>query len=125
MPADSARVGDPEREHVAAALAAHVGAGGLSLSEFDERVRAAYAATTVGDLRELLDDLPRVPPAVAARPRSPWHSWALTAVICLTIWAATSLAVGEMEAFWPGWVIGPWGAVLMLRHVLAREEACS
>ena len=30
-----------------------------------------------------------------------------------TIWAVTSLASWEFHYFWPIWVIGPWGAVLL------------
>ena len=33
--------------------------------------------------------------------------------IVLAIWAATSLATWEFLYFWPVWVIGPWGAVLL------------
>jgi hypothetical protein len=42
-----------------------------------------------------------------------WASWLSTAVIVVTIWAATSLAAGEWLYPWPIWVIGPWGAVLL------------
>jgi hypothetical protein len=44
---------------------------------------------------------------------SSWRSWLTTALIVLTIWAATSLASWELHYFWPIWVIGPWGAVLL------------
>ena len=44
-----------------------------------------------------------------------WRSWASTAAIVLTIWAVTSLANWEFLYFWPIWVIGPWGAVLLAR----------
>jgi hypothetical protein len=44
-----------------------------------------------------------------------WGSWLSTALIVITIWAATSLASGEWLYFWPIWVVGPWGAVLLAR----------
>jgi hypothetical protein len=44
-------------------------------------------------------------------------SWLSTAAIVLTIWAATSLAAGSLIYFWPVWVIGPWGAVLLVQHL--------
>ena len=37
-----------------------------------------------------------------------------TALLVTTIWLLTSLA-GGVHAFWPIWVIGPWGAVLLAR----------
>jgi uncharacterized protein DUF1707 len=43
--------------------------------------------------------------------------WLSTAAIVLVIWAATSLAAGSLIYFWPVWVIGPWGAMLLVQHV--------
>jgi hypothetical protein len=49
--------------------------------------------------------------------RAAWGSWLTTALIVLTIWAATSLAAGDWLYPWPVWVIGPWGAVLLVSSV--------
>ena len=132
------RVGDQERERVAGLLGEHVGAGRLALSEFDERVRSAYAATTRGELAELLADLPgprRGGDAPAPRPvhergrghrvalAAVWSSWLAAGVICLMIWAMVSLAQGEAGYFWPIWVIGPWGAMLLFGTVTGNR-AC-
>jgi hypothetical protein len=46
-----------------------------------------------------------------------WRSWASTALIVLSIWAVTSLASWELLYFWPIWVIGPWGAILLAQSV--------
>jgi hypothetical protein len=46
-----------------------------------------------------------------------WRAWLTTSLIVLTIWAATSLASWEFHYFWPIWVIGPWGAVLLAQTV--------
>jgi Domain of unknown function (DUF1707) len=54
--------------------------------------------------------------------RSAWRSWLTTALIVLTIWAATSLAAWEFLYFWPVWVIGPWGAVLLARTLTGAGE---
>ena len=54
-----------------------------------------------------------------ADPQS-WRAWATTSVIVLAIWAATSLANWELHYFWPIWVIGPWGAVLLARTLTGR-----
>jgi hypothetical protein len=56
--ADAMRASDEDREKVVRALQEQVGAGRLTLAEFDERSTAAYAATTIGDLRKLTADLP-------------------------------------------------------------------
>jgi hypothetical protein len=52
------RAADVDRESVSAALTEHLASGRLSLEEFDERVRRAHTATTLGELRALLADLP-------------------------------------------------------------------
>ena len=103
----------------------------MSLPEFEERVSSAYAAQTLADLDTLLADLPTVrsapsrvvEPAGRASRGGPWAAWLTTAVICLTIWAATSLAAGAWLYFWPLWVIGPWGAVIVSRLVADRGYA--
>jgi hypothetical protein len=33
----------------------------------------------------------------------------------VTIWAITSIASASFLYFWPIWVIGPWGAILLSR----------
>jgi hypothetical protein len=52
------RASDGERQAVADRLNTAVGEGRLTLSEFTERVGAAYAARTVGELEVLVQDLP-------------------------------------------------------------------
>lgn len=118
--------------------------GRLTLTEYDERLRQAYAARTYGQLDGILDDLPTaVPPQrsqvaqvspagpadggpqpdAAAQPRKglpawivvTWGSWLTSSLICWTIWLATGADVYP----WPVWVSGPWGAVLLGRTLLA------
>lgn len=55
---DSMRASDDDRQRVVDALQQQAGEGRLTLAEFDERSAAAYAATTLGDLRKLTKDLP-------------------------------------------------------------------
>jgi hypothetical protein len=40
----------------------------------------------------------------------------------VTIWAATSLAAWEFHYFWPIWVIGPWGAVLLAQTLTRGRD---
>ena len=92
-------IGDAEREQVAAALGEHFAAGRLPTSEFETRLDVVYAARTREELGDVLVDLPAVePPRLRTRapedspvPRAAWTPWALTAAICLLVWAATSL----------------------------------
>jgi hypothetical protein len=49
--------------------------------------------------------------------RVAWGSWLSTALIVTTIWLITSLSSGAFLYFWPIWVIGPWGAVLLAQTV--------
>jgi hypothetical protein len=141
------RAGDADRAAVADVLGRHMSAGRLTLEEFDERLTRAYAAKTFGELDELTADLPaldrpgredrRTTPAPASSPasvcrpgssphgndiRSAWRGWLTTALIVLTVWATTSLASWELHYFWPIWVIGPWGAVLLARTVTGGRE---
>jgi Domain of unknown function (DUF1707) len=140
MPEPHLRAADSDRAAVAAALGEHMSAGRLTLAEYDERVARAYAAKTYGDLAELSADLPalggtRSPVAPSPAPArhsahphagacggmggrgpdasSAWRAWLTTALIVLTVWGATSIAASELIYFWPIWVIGPWGAVLL------------
>jgi hypothetical protein len=125
----SIRASDEDRQRVVDQLGEHHVAGRLDQAEFDDRMRAAYTAKTLGDLALLMHDLPHVPPeakpaqaADARRARTnamrgAFASWASTAVLVLVIWLATSVATGHMTYFWPFWVVGPWGAILLFRAV--------
>ena len=59
------RIGDADREAAAARLREHYAQGRLTLEEFNQRLDAAFAATTQSQLNALTRDLPRVavPPA--------------------------------------------------------------
>ena len=138
MPEPHLRAADADRAAVATLLGEQMSAGRLTVAEYDERLARAYAARTYGELEALTADLPR--PTAQARPdtrgavhRVPacgwsggasremaWRNWAVTAVIVLTVWTATVIGSGEFRYFWPIWVIGPWGAVL-LAQTLGRR----
>ncbi len=122
------RASDQDRERVVRLLGEHMSAGRLSLTEFEERVTVAYAATHLADLNPLTVDLPAIqarpttPTARARRTqtwldlrRGPWGSWLFVGAICLVIWLMTSVASREVLYFWPIWVIGPWGVAILSR----------
>jgi hypothetical protein len=57
------RASDADRDHITARLREHFAAGRLTSDELDERVSAALKAKTLGDLRQLMTDLPEPVPA--------------------------------------------------------------
>jgi hypothetical protein len=154
------RAADADRQFVAERLRDALNEGRLSLGEYDDRLKEAYAARTYGDLDRLLGDLPTVasqqhsqvapaspagpvaapqpapapmgappPPPGTGRPMARWlvtvwSAWAAAVFINIVIWLLVSLSTGELAYFWPMWVAGPWGAVLLALSVsgLAKGE---
>ncbi len=58
---DPIRASDVDRDAVVSMLREAYTAGRLTIDEFDERMAAAYASKTWGDLRQLTIDLPSQP----------------------------------------------------------------
>jgi hypothetical protein len=98
----SIRVSDAERDVVARSLTANAAEGRLSLDELEERLAAAYAAKTYGELEPLLADLPESkppdrpsPPAAGGpeprpgRRRHGLSAYALANVASWGIWGVT------------------------------------
>jgi hypothetical protein len=54
------RASDDDRERTVSLLREHHAAGRLTLDEFNERLDKAYAAKTLGELDELMSDLPAI-----------------------------------------------------------------
>ncbi|MFD1147986.1 DUF1707 SHOCT-like domain-containing protein [Saccharothrix hoggarensis] len=118
------RAADRDRAAVAAELSRAHTEGRLTLSEFDERTRAAYEARTYAELTALTADLPRVSPEPVKRrvdgvTKVVTGAWFAASAINFLIWGVISLAVGEALHPWWIWVAGPWGLVLLAAH-LAR-----
>jgi hypothetical protein len=130
----SIRAGNADREQVVAQLNAAFAEGRLDVSELDERVKAAYAAKTLGELVPLTADLPvSQPPArrsapPARRPENrPEHAggsaaanrWAPVGgtfglfLLNVVIWGAVSLGNGHPVYFWPIWVAIPFALALI------------
>jgi len=66
----SLRIGDRERDAVAAELQEHFAHGRLSLEEFNQRLDAVFAAKTQHDLSQITSDLPHVRSGGAPLPSS-------------------------------------------------------
>jgi uncharacterized membrane protein YccC len=112
--ADSSRlrVADSDREQLAAELREHLVAGRLTPEEFEERVGAAYRASTRAELDALREDLPMSPAVLRnelagrrahlRRRLLQEGGGGLTAsLVCVAIW----LLSGANGSFWPAWVI--------------------
>ncbi|MEV4638275.1 DUF1707 domain-containing protein [Actinoplanes sp. NPDC049548] len=136
MGRDEMRAADADRQAVADQLRVALEEGRLELHEYDERLQRAYAAKTYGDLAGLLTDLPAATvPAPRPAPDAAllvtasdgeltrrwlaevWGSWVSVVGITVAIWAVTCLATGGLTYFWPVWVAGPWGLVLVFATV--------
>ncbi|WP_280338574.1 DUF1707 SHOCT-like domain-containing protein [Nocardia neocaledoniensis] len=127
------RASDAERNAIVAQLGTHLADGRLDLAEYDQRVAKVYATATRDELAVVLSDLPQLttPHGAAPAPAKPkripvWQrieagSWLGVSVIVLVIWGLISLTAGELTYFWPMWVIGPWGAVLLFRVITGWE----
>jgi len=129
------RASDSDREAVAQQLRDHYAAGRITLDEFDERTTTTYAAKTFGDLDGLLVDLPStevvpVPAAHVPAPSNasgpdrvdrfrasvaPFSSWIVVALVMNLIWLGGTDNQGHHGAYWPIWVIGPWGVMMVMR----------
>ncbi|HTX27160.1 MAG TPA: DUF1707 domain-containing protein [Streptosporangiaceae bacterium] len=127
------RASDEDREWTAAALGAHFAAGRLTLEEFQERLDRAYAAKTLGELADLMTDLPaadvsplrrrpggdpplpapRAPGTVQARDGSLgpfWRLWFAVTIGVFVLWLVS------------GPIAGPWFflAVIALAFLMLR-----
>ncbi len=122
------RAGDEDRDRTVSLIREAFAEGRLTNDEFQERMEQAQQARTFGALAALITDLPAVSPppsastssAVAAPAdesnwRKGWGSWLGVSVIVNVIWAATWIShPSQVPYYWPIWVMGPWGAVMLI-----------
>ena len=128
------RASDADRDAVAAELREAFAEGRLTQDEFEARLDQVHAARTYGDLSPITADLPApttpVPAvrddAVARRSRTlraGWASWLGVAVMVNIIWFASWAAGGESPSYyWPIWVMGPWGAAMVIATLSQRAR---
>jgi hypothetical protein len=126
---ETLRAADADRQKVADQLKAALDEGRLSLHEYDDRVRDAYAAKTYRELLLLVSDLPRpglssteVASRRLAEERRQARRLPIALLVLWTIWA--SLTVVNLVAFglvvasvdgsvypWPVWLLVPGAAL--------------
>lgn len=132
------RAGDADRDATLAVLREAFAEGRLLPDEYQARMEQATQARTMGQLDQLVADLPAPrPPKAVAVPQSPalpvpvehepdslrqaLAAWAGVAVLVNVIWAATWLTGGGTPpSYWPIWVMGPWGAVMLMKWLNGR-----
>jgi hypothetical protein len=114
--ATALRASDAERESIVTQLREHGAAGRLDVEELEQRIGAAYAARTHGELGALLEDLPARPAARRAAPprrHRHGHEWAgflQVNLLLIAIWAVSGAGY-----FWPAWVMVWWAFALVLK----------
>jgi hypothetical protein len=124
------RAADADRHRIADRLKAALDEGRLSLHEYDDRVREAYAARTYADLLGLVTDLPQpglsaedVTARRAAERRREarklpmalmvlWTIWAALAAVNVVVYVLVEATVDGDVYMWPVWLLVPGAALL-------------
>ena len=127
---ENMRAADIDRHQIAEQLKFALDEGRLSLGEYDDRVRDAYAARTYAELMALVADLPKpglsaadvqarqlaeqkraarkLPTALAVL----WTIWGALFAVNLVIWAVLAVTTGFDLYFWPIWLVVPGAALV-------------
>ena len=128
---ETLRAADADRHQIAAQLKSALDEGRLSLGEYDERVRDAYAARTYAELLHLVADLPK-PGLSAAEVNARrtaelrrqarklpmalmvlWTVWGAVTAMNLVVWVLVAVTTGFEEIYpWPVWLLVPGAALL-------------
>jgi Domain of unknown function (DUF1707) len=129
------RISDGDRRAAGERLQLALNEGRLDFAEYDTRLAQAYDAKTYRDLDQLFTDLPgtivRVTPqSVVSSPthkqpaparvvhlvptplRVLWTIWISAVCINLVVWLLVSLDDGDLEYFWPMWLLVPGAALV-------------
>lgn len=132
--APSIRAGDREREKTAGQLGSALAQGYLEMSEYETRLQSAFSANTIGELHQLVADLPMAqlrrndPRRREARQRAARRGvqvhlagYLAMVVIVLAVWLTVGLTAGAWY-FWPIWPIlgagiGVLGHALPIRAI--------
>jgi hypothetical protein len=122
---ETMRAADADRHQIAEQLKSALDEGRLSLHEYDDRVREAYAARTYGDLLGLVEDLPepglsaaevnaRQAAAVRREARKLpmallvlWTIWGAATAANVVIWAVVAASSPFPVYVWPVWMLVP------------------
>lgn len=127
--AETLRAADADRHKIADQLKASLDEGRLSLNEYDDRVRQAYAARTYAELLILVADLPKPglsSAEVTARREAEvrraarkmpmallvlWTIWGSLTAVNLMVWFLVAVTVAGEVYPWPVWLLVPGAAL--------------
>jgi hypothetical protein len=135
------RASDADREKTTTALGEHYAAGRLTLEEFQERLDQAYAAKTLGELDDLMTDLPTTDPGHLAGQRGTtmplperratgtvevyrgshfaiWPFWLGLTIASFVIWLISGATGGP----WFLWVAIPLAFLMLRRWTMGMER---
>jgi len=131
------RISDADRERIGEVLREAHGEGRIEVTELQRRLDSVWQARTYRDVQPLVADLPRpgrpqqAPVnATSGSPHTPaprstgrrvaqtvlrtgWAIWAFVVMVNVVVWGAAALTSDVLPVFWPVWVAGPWGSVLL------------
>lgn len=95
------RAADADRERIAERLRQCHAEGRLDMAEFQQRLERCFEAKTLGELRELVDDLPRQDEHDDRRSLGWFRPWPLTPLVPIMIVLIVVLAAtGHHHVFW-------------------------
>jgi Domain of unknown function (DUF1707) len=142
------RASDADRDRIAGVLRDAHAEGRLTQDELLDRLESTFTARTYRDLDRLVADLPipraqgtiarlqQRPLSAPPPPQRPirkkvrraarsalstsWWIWGTVVSINLLIWFIVSITTGS-QYFWPIWVAGPWGMVLLAGELAYRR----
>jgi hypothetical protein len=126
---ETMRAADADRHQIAEQLKSALDEGRLSLAEYDDRVREAYAARTYAELLVLVTDLPR-PGMSAAEVNAKraaevkrearkmpmplmvlWTIWGAVTAVNVMVWFLVAATTGFDLYLWPIWLLVPGAAL--------------
>jgi hypothetical protein len=130
------RAADTDRDAAAETLREAFAEGRITQGELEQRLDEVHAARTYGELAPITADLPVVVPALTQRQeqdakaakrrrdlRAGWASWLGVSAIVNVVWLASWVAGGDSPGYyWPIWVMGPWGAAMVLATLLDDDD---
>ena len=138
QPVENLRAADHDRQQIAEQLKAALDEGRLSLHEYDDRLKDAYAAQTYSQLLVLVADLPapglsadevkarraaekrredrRMPMALTVL----WIIFATIAVVNVMVWGIVDATVGGGVYPWPIWLLVPGSALAAVTYGVQR-----
>jgi hypothetical protein len=114
------RIGTSEREDAVRALAEHMTAGRLDVSEYDQRCALATAAKTRAELAAIFDDLPEPNPTRGLAPTGPTYPDPITAPVPVQGSPLVEKARDNTKAIIIGFMVFSFAAIITVTAILGE-----